>query len=107
MSNENGTVKLSEGRLSKLESEVDHIGKDVSEIKSELSDRRDTDINVAESLARLTLIAEQNQKLEPKIEALGVRIASNEKFIWKAAGAITLGAFLGSILLSWGLRFIQ
>lgn len=87
-------VAVDSERLAKVEIDLDHMGKDVGEIKSELSDFRTINTNVAESLARLTVIAEQNQQLNPKIDGLGqrleARIAKNEKFIWQAMGAIAV-----------------
>lgn len=99
MSKNNEEVTLSGERLTELEAEVRHINKDVGEIKGELSDIRAINTNVAESLARLTIIAEQNQKLEPKLDdfrtqvkhdldGIGERIGKNESFIYKAVGAL-------------------
>ena len=107
-------VQVDNERLSSVESDVKHLSNDVGEIKGELSDIRTINKNVAESLARLTVIADQNQKLEPKLDVLSKhmderisglglrledRIRINERMIWIALGGVILG---GSALTFFG-----
>lgn len=96
-----GITIVSENRLTKLETEVEHVQKDVGEIKGELSGIRMINSNVEKSLSRLTAISEQNQKLDGKLDTLNARITANEKFIWKASGAVAVIAILAPIALNY------
>lgn len=123
MGNQNGSVIVSDERLGTLESEVRHINGDIGEIKGKFSHIEDkftrieeTNNRLEKSIAVLTHIAEQNQKIEPKIEEqaekfskkiesvereLGNRITTNERFIWKAGGALAVIATLAPFALKW------
>lgn len=87
------SIPVSNDRLTKLETEVEHVQRDVGEIKGELSDIRAINKNVAESLARLAVISEQNHRLEGKLDDLGGRVSANEKFIWKATAPLRLSRY--------------
>lgn len=106
---DNGIVAVESDRLAHLENEVNHINKDVHEIKGELVDFRVIHKDISESLVKLTMLAEQNQKLEPKldlmvekseikIEKLSERISKNEKFIAWATGVIAVIAIVAPII---------
>lgn len=95
---------LSDERVATLESEVRHINKDVSVIKDDISDIKEANSSIKESLAILAHIAENNQKLGPRVEELekstldikklSPRIEALEKWRWLIVGGMTGLAFL-------------
>lgn len=88
--------KVSASRFAALENEVKHQGDDIAEIKENTknTDRAVQSINL--SLAKLTAIAEQNSKLEPRLERLEKKVDSNGTKIAAASGAATaIGLFIG------------
>jgi chromosome segregation ATPase len=96
-------IKLSDERVASLENEVKHINNDISEIKSDVSDIRQINGNIEKSLARLTVIAEENQRALPMVESLNVKMAklenapkrldALEKWRWLIAGGFSALAF--------------
>lgn len=54
--------EITEGRFVRLETKVGHMERDLGEMKEPMK-------NIEQSLVRLTMIAEQNQQLEPKIDS--------------------------------------
>ena len=56
------TVEVGSERLAKVETEVTHLSRDVSEIKDELASINEINKGVGESLAKLTLLAEQGER---------------------------------------------
>ena len=78
-------------RVAKLEFEVDSIKGDVGEIKGSVSDINKSNANIEKALVKLSMIAENNQQLGPRVNAL-------EKLVWRAiGGGTTLLTALGVI----------
>lgn len=96
-------IGLSDERVASLESEVKHINNDIGEIKSDVSNIRQINGNIEKSLARLTVIAEENQRALPMVESLNVkmvkledvpqRVSALEKWRWLIAGGFAALAF--------------
>lgn len=67
-------VGVDSSRLAAVETNVEHLSKDVGDIKTELRAINEINKGVGESLAKLTLLAEQTQKrddlLLPRVEKL-------------------------------------
>lgn len=68
-----------EEKVIKLESEVEHIKEDVSDIKHSVSEINKSNSNIEKALVKLSMIADQNQKLEPRVTAI-------ERLTWRAIG---------------------
>lgn len=77
-----GVLKVEKDRIIRLESEVENIKDDVGEIKTNVSDIRKSNITIEKALVKLSMIADSNQRLEPRITSL-------EKIVWRAIGGAT------------------
>lgn len=62
-------------RLSKMETEVEHIKEDVSEMRSKMDGIGTSIVRIDLALSKLTTIAEQNQLIEPRVKHLELKIA--------------------------------
>ena len=82
-----GSVTMSGERLATLENSVENIKDDVTELKQDAKARQETDLKVAESLAKLTAIQEQNQDLKPRMRAV-------EQKQWLWGGGLALLMFI-------------
>lgn len=90
--------EVSVSRFATLENEVKHQGDDIAEIKKSTKNTEDAVNSIQVSLATLTIIAEQNSKLEPRLERLEKKVDSNKTKIAAASGAATaIGLFIGYI----------
>ncbi|WAX23065.1 hypothetical protein pA_gene0024 [Vibrio phage 13VT501A] len=88
--------EVSASRFATLENEVKHQGDDIAEIKKSTKNTEDAVNSIQVSLATLTMIAEQNNKLEPRLERLEKKVDSNGSKIAAASGAATaIGLFIG------------
>lgn len=82
-----GFLKVETERVAKLETEVEKINRDVGEIKSDIRAMRDLNLSIEKSLAKLSHIAEQQSKIEPRVTAL-------ERMVTRFAGGFTVALFL-------------
>ena len=83
-------------RMAVVETDVHHIKEDLGEMKGEQKEARKAMQSMSESLSRLVVIVEQNQKLEPrlkivedKLSALSLKVAGISTAvaaIWALAG---------------------
>lgn len=78
-------MQVDNSRLAAVETDVKHLSGDVSDIKSELRAISEINRGVGESLAKLTLLAEQDQKRDEKMVP---RLEKIEKWIYKKDGII-------------------
>lgn len=79
-------------RIATLESEVDNIKDDVGDIKNDMREVRKTNVGIEKSLSKLTVIAESNQMLEPRVSAL-------EKNVWRIVGVGSALVFVIPLLM--------
>lgn len=88
--------EVSASRFAKLESEVKHQGDDIAEIKQNTRNTDQAVQSINLSLAKLTHIAEQNSKLEPRLEKLEKKVDRNGMKIAAATGGATaIGLLIG------------
>lgn len=84
-------------RLSKVEANVEHLSSDVGDMKAELTVMKDINKNIEISVAKLTLIAEQDQRRDEQILP---RIVALENWRWKIVGMATVAAAVATIAIS-------
>ena len=80
------SVQMQE-KVVKLETEVNHIKGDVNEIKHSVQEIHISNTNIEKALVKLSVIAEQNEHMEPRITAL-------EKVVWRAIGGISAASVM-------------
>lgn len=80
-------MEVGNERLAAVEADVKHLSQDVGDIKAELKAINEINKGVGESLAKLTLLAEQNQKRDDKIVP---RVDNIEKWMHKKDALIVL-----------------
>ena len=80
-------VGVDSSRLAAVETNVEHLSKDVGDIKTELKAINEINKGVGESLAKLTLLAEQTQKRD---DILIPRVDKLEKWQTKKDGVILI-----------------
>lgn len=80
-------VGVDSSRLAAVETNVQHLSKDVGDIKTELRAINEINKGVGESLAKLTLLAEQTQKRD---DLLLPRVDKLEKWQTKKDGVILI-----------------
>jgi hypothetical protein len=80
-------VEVNEGRLTAVETNVEHLSKDVGEIKDDIKAIHELDKVVGENLVKLAMLAEQGQKRD---EELIPRIAKLEAWQNKKDGVILI-----------------
>lgn len=80
-------VQVDNSRLAAVESDVKHLSRDVGDIKTELKAINEINKGVGESLAKLTLLAEQTQKRD---DVLIPRVDKLEKWQTKKDGVILI-----------------
>lgn len=78
-------VGVDSSRLAAVETNVEHLSKDVGDIKTELHAINEINRGVGNSLVKLTILAEQNQKRD---EMITPRIERLEKWQTKKDGVI-------------------
>lgn len=105
--NGSGIVEVDSDRLTAVERDVGHLAKGLDKIETEVKEQGSAIASIDRSLSVLTVIAEQNQRLEPKLEQIiiqnkadndkmGERVRVTEKFIWKSIGAMAVITFIAS-----------
>ena len=80
-------VQVDNSRLAAVETDVRHLSQDVGDIKTELKAINEINKGVGESLAKLTLLAEQTQKRD---DILIPRVDKLEKWQTKKDGVILI-----------------
>lgn len=104
------TVEVDSDRLTAVERDVGHLAKGLDKIETEVKEQGSAIASIDRSLSVLTVIAEQNQRLEPKLDQIiiqnkadndkmGERVRVTERFIWKAIGAMAVLAALAPTLV--------
>lgn len=62
-------------RLSRMETEVEHIKDDITEVKNKVETIGDSICRIDLAITKLAMIAEQNQQIEPRVKAVELKIA--------------------------------
>lgn len=82
-------------RVVRLETEMESIKTDVSDIKHSVHEMNQCNIDISKSLVKLTVIADENRRIEMMLEP---RVAKLERIVWRAIGVFSGIMMLFSVL---------
>lgn len=94
--NENKTkvIEVESERLAIVENEVKHQGEDIHEIKSDISEIKESSRNVELAVVELAEIAKDNKRIYPRLEAIESKQGEIATTLAKWTGAITVIMFV-------------